>query len=158
MMVDRAVVPERASAVPAEVVAIARRWIGTPYRHQASHLGAGADCLGLVRGVWRELNGSEPEAPPPYSQDWCEVSRDEGLWRAAQRWLSPGTGEEAGDVLLFRMSPQSPAKHLAILASDRLGEPSIIHAYSGRSVIESPFSESWRRRVVAAFRFPKKEH
>ena len=29
------------------------RWIGTPYRHQASLKGVGCDCLGLVRGVWR---------------------------------------------------------------------------------------------------------
>jgi hypothetical protein len=31
-------------------VEIARGWIGTPYLHQASRRGAGADCLGLVRG------------------------------------------------------------------------------------------------------------
>ena len=37
----------------ARVVAEARMWIGTPYVHQASALGAGCDCLGLVRGVWR---------------------------------------------------------------------------------------------------------
>lgn len=35
----------------AAIVAEARRWLGTPYRHQASVIGAGADCLGLVRGV-----------------------------------------------------------------------------------------------------------
>ena len=45
----------------------ARSWIGTPYQHQASAKGAGCDCLGLVRGVWRALWGDEPEiAPPPY--------------------------------------------------------------------------------------------
>lgn len=138
----------------AAVVAAARGWIGTPYLHQASLKGCGADCLGLVRGIWRELCGDEPEAPPPYSQDWCEVSRDEALWRAASRLLLSGTGEMAGDVLLFRMAEQAPAKHLAILGETE-GAGSIIHAYSGRSVIESPFIESWRRRVVAAFRFPK---
>ncbi|MFZ2468534.1 MAG: peptidase, partial [Parvibaculum sedimenti] len=45
----------------AAVVAAARAWIGTPYRHQASCKGAGADCLGLVRGLWREFHGAEPE-------------------------------------------------------------------------------------------------
>ena len=43
----------------------ARRWLGTPYRHQASRMGVGCDCLGLVRGVWRSLYGAEPEATPP---------------------------------------------------------------------------------------------
>ncbi|MEM7524977.1 MAG: peptidase [Pseudomonadota bacterium] len=143
------------SAPAARVVALARLWLGTPYRHQASLKGVGADCLGLVRGVWRDLYGGEPEAPPPYSRDWCEVSGDEALWRAAARRLNPGDGDEVGEVLLFRMAEGSPAKHLAIRATDEIGEPSLIHAYSGRSVIESPFAESWRRRVVAAFRYPE---
>ena len=41
------------------VVRAARGWIGTPYHHQASVKGVGTDCLGLVRGVWRELYGCE---------------------------------------------------------------------------------------------------
>lgn len=149
--------PDRDLGCPTsnEVVAIARRWLGTPYRHQGSLLGAGADCLGLIRGVWRELYGAEPETPPPYTRDWSETSGDEALWRAAARNLLPGDGRADGDVLLFRMAERGPAKHLAIRATDPIGDPTIIHAYSGRAVIESPFSESWRRRVVAAFRFPE---
>lgn len=54
------------------LVDAARRWIGTPYQHQASLLGAGCDCLGLVRGVWRECIGTEPERFTPYSADWAE--------------------------------------------------------------------------------------
>ncbi len=52
-----------------EIVAAARGWIGTPYRHQGQVKGVGCDCLGLVRGVWRDLYGAEPEAPPPYRAD-----------------------------------------------------------------------------------------
>lgn len=55
-----------------EVVALARAWIGTPYVHQASKLGGGCDCLGLIRGVWREVYGHEPESIPAYSADWSE--------------------------------------------------------------------------------------
>ena len=62
-----------------DVVAIARAWIGTPYRHQASLKGVGCDCLGLLRGLWRERNGEEPEAAPPYSPDWAEASGSETL-------------------------------------------------------------------------------
>ena len=50
---------------PELVVKAARAWLGTPYRHQASTLGAGCDCLGLLRGVWRALYGDEPVAVPP---------------------------------------------------------------------------------------------
>ena len=39
------------------IVAAARGWIGTPYVHQASVKGLGCDCLGLLRGLWREMAG-----------------------------------------------------------------------------------------------------
>ena len=58
----------------AAIVAAARSWIGTPYRHQASLKGVGCDCLGLLRGVWRDVVGDEPERPPAYSRDWAEAS------------------------------------------------------------------------------------
>ena len=45
---------------PARVIAIARAWLGTPYHDQASLRGVGCDCLGLARGVWREVVGPEP--------------------------------------------------------------------------------------------------
>ena len=54
-----------------QIVAAARRWIGTPYRHQASRIRVGADCLGLVRGVFEEVMGRAPERPEPYAADWA---------------------------------------------------------------------------------------
>jgi NlpC/P60 family putative phage cell wall peptidase len=136
-------------------VDIARSWIGTPYRHQGSRRGAGADCLGLVRGVWRELLGSEPVPVPPYTPDWSEARREEELWAAARRHLDPLEIEAAGpgDVLLFRMRSGSVAKHLGIL-SEGGAAPRFIHAYSGHGVVESSLTGPWRRRVVAAFGFP----
>ena len=59
-----------------QVVGAARGWIGTPYVHQASVRGAGCDCLGLLRGVWREVIGAEPETPPAYTPDWAELPAD----------------------------------------------------------------------------------
>ena len=77
------------SARGTAVVAAARGWIGTPYVHQAARKGAGCDCLGLLRGIWREVVGEEPEAIPSYSMDWSEPQGDERLWRGALRHLSP---------------------------------------------------------------------
>ncbi|WP_138935745.1 peptidase [Roseovarius arcticus] len=134
----------------------ARGWIGTPYLHQASCKGAGADCLGLLRGVWREVLGSEPEVPPAYSMDWSEPARIEALWQAASRHLIPKklSSDAPGDVLLFRMRDGAVAKHLGIAA--RIGaDASFIHAYSGHAVVESPLSLPWRRRIVARFTFPE---
>lgn len=138
-----------------EIVAAARGWLGTPYRHQASCKGAGCDCLGLLRGVWREVLGPEPERPPAYSRDWSEPGRDERLWRAALRHLTPCPGDEIqpGDVLLFRMRDGAVAKHLGLAA--RTGtSASFIHAYSGHGVVESPLTAPWQRRIVARFAFP----
>jgi NlpC/P60 family putative phage cell wall peptidase len=94
-------------------VAEARGWIGTPYVHQASVRGAGADCLGLVRGVWRAVRGEEPETPPPYTPDWGESGGREVLMAAALRWLVPVDAPQPGDVILFRMREGGIAKHLA---------------------------------------------
>lgn len=138
------------------IVTAARGWIGTPYRHQASCRGAGTDCLGLLRGVWREVLGHEPERPPAYSMDWSEPSRDEALWRAAQRHLRPKPIHDAapGDVLLFRMRDGAVAKHLGIAGRVGAGA-TFIHAYSGHAVVESPLTPPWARRIVARFSFPE---
>lgn len=137
------------------VLAEARDWIGTPYLHQCATKGAGTDCLGLLRGVWRAVYGAEPEAVPAYTQDWAEPSGEELLWQAARRHLRPKPLAEAapGDVLLFRMREGAVAKHLGLQA--RIGTaPSFIHAYTGHGVIESPLSGPWARRIAARFAFP----
>ncbi len=130
----------------------AREWIGTPYQHQASVKGAGCDCLGLVRGVWRALYGGEPAAAPAYTPDWAERAGEETLLAAAQRHLLqlPIAQASPGDVLLFRIDAQSPAKHAAILDE----EGRLIHAYWGRAVVRSRFAPWWRARCAAAFAFP----
>ncbi|KIC25345.1 MULTISPECIES: peptidase [unclassified Leisingera] len=98
------------------VVEAARGWIGTPYVHQASCKGAGCDCLGLIRGLWRELLGAEPELPPAYTMDWSEPQGAEALWQAAARHLAAKPLQDAapGDVILFRMREGSVAKHLGV--------------------------------------------
>lgn len=137
------------------IVAAARSWIGTPYRHQQSCKGGGTDCLGLVRGVWRDVVGGEPEPVPAYTADWSETFGREDLLAAARRWLRPcpDGAMQPGDVLLFRMFDGSVAKHLGIV-SDTAHCARFVHAYLGHGVVESPLSMPWARRVVARFSFP----
>ncbi|MDP3460971.1 MAG: NlpC/P60 family protein [Hyphomonas sp.] len=134
------------------IVTEARSWIGTPYCHQASLKGAGCDCLGLVRGVWRAVIGREPELPPPYTPDWAEALGEETLLAAARRQLIERvpSAARAGDVLIFRMGMGVPAKHCGVMSAP----DAVIHAYWGRSVTETRLSPWWSRRVVAAFAFP----
>ena len=107
----------RQSQFAAAVVTAARSWIGTSYVHQASVKGIGCDCLGLLRGVWRELYGDEPEVAPPYSPDWAEATREETLYGALKRHLVEIDPPDVapGDVALFRMLPNGPAKHCGIV-------------------------------------------
>lgn len=137
----------------AEIVEAARGWLGTPYHHQASLRGVGCDCLGLVRGIWRELYGAEPEKPPPYSRSWAESLGAETLAAAAMRHLQPVVaGQELpGDVLLFRWREHLPAKHCAILSAPAR----ILHAHDGAEVSEVAFSPWWRRHLSHAFSFPE---
>jgi len=138
---------------PETIVTLARTWIGTPYRHQASLKGVGCDCLGLLRGVWREALGPEPEAAPPYAASWAESAppgRDP-LAEAAGRHLVPAAGPpRAGDVLLFRFRASLPARHCALAT----GAGTMIHAHDGAAVTEVALTPWWRRHLAHAFRFP----
>jgi NlpC/P60 family putative phage cell wall peptidase len=136
----------------AAILAEARDWLGTPYQHQASAKGAGCDCLGLIRGVWRALYGAEPEIAPAYTPDWAERHGAETLLDAARRNMReiPLRVATPGDVLLFRMAPEAPAKHAAILDEGAR----LIHAYWGRAVVRSRFAPWWQTRCAAAFAFP----
>ena len=166
------------------IVKAARGWLGTPYHHQASLRGVGSDCLGLIRGIWRELYGEEPEAMPPYTQDWGSATGSETLLAAATRHLVKLADVSAavpGDVLVFRMRDSGVAKHAGIVtpaASYRRKPVSIstssvsavldsglrrndgsvchhlIHAQEGLGVVEISLGLWWRRRAVAAFAFP----
>ena len=143
-------------SVRSDIVLVARSWIGTPYLHQCSTKGAGTDCLGLLRGVWREVIGAEPQAVPAYSSDWSEAAGQEVLYQAGMRWMLPKalTDEAEGDVLLFRMRDGAIAKHLGFVG--RIGpNASFVHAYTGHGVIETALSEPWRRKIVARFQFPE---
>jgi NlpC/P60 family putative phage cell wall peptidase len=116
----------------------------------------GCDCLGLVRGVWRAVNGAEPETTPAYTPDWAEASGAEALAEAARRHLveldDPRTFAP-GDVLLFRYGSRYPAKHAAIATAPDL----MVHAHDGACVAEVAIAPWWRRRLAYAFQFPSVE-
>ncbi len=134
---------------PSDIVRVAREWVGTPYRHQGSLKGVGTDCLGLVRGVWREIAGCEPEATPAYSAD---AGEGETLAEAARRHMKeiPCADVRGGDLLLFRWRAHLPARHAGIATS----ETHMVHAQENACVTEIYLSNWWRRHLAFAFRFP----
>ena len=136
----------------AGVVQSARSWIGTPYHHQASRRGLGTDCLGLVRGIFRELYDREAEEPPAYSPDWGEAAGRETLIEAAARHLirRETSTPDPGDIVVFRMRRGAIAKHVGVMTS----AASMVHAQQSVGVIEVGFGANWQRRVVGVYCFP----
>lgn len=149
MSAYREKLPERSRAI---VVAAARGWLGTPYTHQASLKGIGCDCLGLLRGVWRETIGAEPERPGPYSSHWAEFAEGDPFLAAAARHLVARQAGEIlpGSVLFFRWQARAVVKHCGIAT----GEATFIHAHEGAAVAEVPLIPAWRRRLAGIFDFP----
>jgi NlpC/P60 family putative phage cell wall peptidase len=123
-----------------QVVAEARSWLGTPYRHQGRTKGLSVDCAGLVIGVCRAL-GLEAEDMEGYS------SRPDGTLKAIlyrQTEPVPIGGQQAGDVVLFHWNNEPV--HVGLLT----GPAAVIHSFAtNRRVCEHAIDAQWRRKIVA---------
>lgn len=137
----------------AKVIAAARSWLGTPYHDQQSVRDVGCDCLGLARGIWRDVVGDEPFLVPAYSRDWGEMGNREVLALGARECLIeiPVTEIVPGAALMFRMRNRAIAKHVGIMVTST----SMVHARENLGVIEEELTEPWRRRIAFAFLFPQ---
>lgn len=138
-----------------DIIDEARLWLGTPYRHQASMRGVGCDCLGLLRGVYRGVNGlqADPEETPPYRRDWYERTDRDMLMEVGRKYFDEVGNRFSdalpGDILVFRMRHWASAKHCAIMT----GDDTMVHAYERHSVIEVNMGDWWKTKVVGVFRF-----
>lgn len=136
------------------VVNLARGWIGTPYRHQGHQKQIGCDCLGLIRGLWRELYGIEQQHPKPYAKDWAETTSQERMLIAARTYFGAQIAlkdMQLGCLILFRWRDGFAIKHAGILSAPH----QFIHAYERIGVTQSALVPSWRRRIEAVFQFPE---
>lgn len=138
----------------AAVVAEARAWIGTRWRHQACFKGVGVDCVGLVGGVAVALGlpGAKEWASNPVWHQYGRKPDPKTLLAGCDAFMDRIhlAAAREGDVLVmhFRADPQ----HFAIIS-----EPSplsIIHAFAqARRVTEARVDELWRGRVVRAYAY-----
>ncbi|HHG90655.1 MAG TPA: hypothetical protein ENJ90_09300 [Devosia sp.] len=136
-----------------EIVLAALAWEKTPYRHQASTLNAGCDCLGLVRGVWRALYGSEPSSVPPYGRSARDRRGAGQLIEAARHFLVETDREPApGRVVLFRLHATLPPRHCGII----LPESRFIHAQERVGVVVTGLDNIWLGRIDCVFAFPER--
>ena len=106
------------------VIAEARRWIGTPWRHNARIHGAGVDCLQLLVAVFSAVGLIEAVDTGSYPKDW-HLHKNEprflsGLLRYAEKIENP----EPACIVMFNFGRH--AAHGAIYT----GNNNIIHAWS----------------------------
>ena len=134
----------------ADIVAEARAWARAPtaWRHQASRKGVGADCIGLIAGVARELGidgaaefdrsvkgyGREPD--PVQTLRWCA------------QLLEPATELLPGNILYLRVPKVAHPMHFALVADG--GRMIHAHVTAGR-VVEHRLDDVWRSRVARVF-------
>lgn len=126
-----------------DIEAEARRWVGTPFRHQG-RTERGVDCGGLIIAVAHQLG-------LPF-EDWRAYGRQpdgHSLEAILGRVASPTAVPQRGDILLFRIT--TLPQHLA-LAVERRGQLYMVHSYSQAArVAENRVDESWRTRLVRAY-------
>lgn len=129
----------------AEIVAEARKWLGTPYHHEARVLGHGVDCIGLILAVANAF-GMEVPNQTGYARIPEESRLIAGLDTYTNRIeLSEAT---AGDIVVIPFVHKM--RHLAILT-----DAGMIHAHEPNGkVVEHAIDDRWRRLFRRAYRFP----
>ncbi len=135
---------------PQALLAEARSWIGTPYKHQAP-----AKVLAVIASASSAAFivscTTEPETPSNYAPEWADLNNADQLLSAARLYLHevPETSPQPAQVILFRWAPHYPCKHLGLMsAHDRF-----IHAYEAVGVVESPLVPMWRNKIAGCFSF-----
>lgn len=129
----------------ADIVAAARAQIGTPFVHQGRIPGKALDCAGLLVTVAAAI-GAEYVDVAGYSRIPTGVLA--GVMESQPCLVRIKVAEAtAGDVLVMRFAKEP--QHLAVLAGG-----TIIHSHAAvRMCCEHAFDDTWRRRVVTAWRF-----
>lgn len=134
-----------------DVIATARTLIGTPFDHQGRIPGISLDCAGVIVATANALGIAHDDVSgysriPGNGLLRQVLDGQEALVRVRTESIEPG------DILLMRFKREP--QHLGIYTGD-----AIIHAWQiiGK-VCEHAFDQSWRRRLVAAYRFREVDH
>jgi hypothetical protein len=139
------------TATRAEVIEVARSWLGTRWRHQGRRKGWGVDCVGLIIGVAREL------CLPASDFDTTNYSPiPDGVRLRAQcdQLLIPVADRSPLPSDIALMSFGGAPQHLGFI-SELDGSQGLIHAYViERRVVEHSIDEIWRGRFVALYALP----
>lgn len=142
-----------------QIIEIARTWKGTPWLHQASLKGEGADCEGFVEGVFKQAGYIEVLGAV---RNWRRREDGSLMLALLNEHLdllpdqSIGAAQPA-DILAFcdadLRQPDIP-RHLGIYTGQRSdGVHYVIHVGNEtRGVVEHRMDSRWLRRVHSVWR------
>lgn len=128
----------------AQMIAAARRCLGTPFHHQGRQPRFGIDCIGLIvvalRAAGMQVNDYSDYSRRPDGKSLIAALTEHGA--------QPVSKIEPGDILLFRYDNQP--QHVALATEpDRM-----IHSFAvAGQVVETPIGDYWRRRLNGIYRF-----
>ena len=149
----------------AQLLAVARTWLRTPFHAHAGIKGAGVDCVHLCAAIYIEAGALEVFNPPKYAldggahaaqsliTDWVEqCGRFEALF--VQSSVPPRRDQgsrfpalQPGDLLCFTLGRVE--WHVGILITPQL----FIHAQRDLGVAENYLAaRAWSRRLTRAYR------
>lgn len=133
------------------LIACARTWLGTPYRHQASVKGLGADCVGFLKSAAVEADVITPALAASLPTDYSRQPAGGELRRLMGELLIPVQSHDLrpGDLLLIRFARED--QHVAMLTVVE-PEPYVIHC-GRQGVVEHRLDSVWTSRVTRAYRF-----
>ena len=140
-------------AKQARLVAVARRWIGTPFHPHARIRGVGVDCVHLLGAIYQEvglltvyqftgyaMDGGQHQATSQVT-DWLDAHPNFQRMTRIEDDLLPG------DLVCFRMG--RVPHHVGIL----LNPLRFIHAVRPAGVIESQMTDpTYAKRLAALYR------
>jgi NlpC/P60 family putative phage cell wall peptidase len=134
----------------AAVIAEARSWMGTPWRHRANVKGQAVDCAMLMRECFVRTGVLAPFEVPPYPKSWFMHRQEEWLLE----WVLKLGGRELplekatpGDLLMYKYG--HCYGHLGLLVAPQR----IIHAYArnGQVIETETFDTELAKRGPRAF-------
>lgn len=131
-----------------EIVAEARKWLGTHWRHQG-RAASGLDCCGLVIRVGNDLD--------LISYDTTAYSRRTTGEEFLHHFLNAGMYKvplgraKPGDVLIT--SDHKFPCHCGFIG-EKQGVKTFIHAYAWKRRVVEDWFETWLPKAVTVVRFP----
>lgn len=128
-----------------QIVAEARRWLGTPYQHKGRIIGRCADCAAPIIGVVHACGLTYEER-----MDYGRVPNPRRMREELERNLIRVPIPEARDGDVLFLSWKERPHHLAIKTP-----VGMLHAYNlMREVVEHPISDEWAGRIRGVYRIP----